>query len=47
MVGALKTALYRGRAKLEQPADPAAPEAIADLCRELGLPYRTSGYRFW
>ncbi len=23
------------------------PEAIAELCRELGVPYRTSGYRFW
>jgi RNA polymerase sigma-70 factor (ECF subfamily) len=23
------------------------PEAIAEVCRELGLPYRTSGYRFW
>jgi RNA polymerase sigma-70 factor (ECF subfamily) len=23
------------------------PEAIAELCRELGLPFRTSGYRFW
>jgi RNA polymerase sigma-70 factor (ECF subfamily) len=23
------------------------PEAIAELCRELGLPYRTNGYRFW
>lgn len=24
-----------------------SPEAIAELCRELGLPYRTNGYRFW
>ncbi|HTV22935.1 MAG TPA: RNA polymerase sigma factor [Polyangiaceae bacterium] len=24
-----------------------APEAIAELCRELGLPCRTSGHRFW
>lgn len=23
------------------------PEAIAELCRELGLRYRTNGYRFW
>lgn len=23
------------------------PEAIAELCRELGLPCRTNGYRFW
>lgn len=23
------------------------PEAIAEVCRELGLPYRTNGYRFW
>lgn len=23
------------------------PEAIAEVCRELGLPCRTSGYRFW
>jgi RNA polymerase sigma-70 factor (ECF subfamily) len=24
-----------------------SPEAIAELCRELGLPCRTNGYRFW
>jgi RNA polymerase sigma-70 factor (ECF subfamily) len=24
-----------------------SPEAIAELCSELGLPYRTNGYRFW
>jgi RNA polymerase sigma-70 factor (ECF subfamily) len=23
------------------------PEAIAEVCRELDLPYRTNGYRFW
>ncbi|MEO8180380.1 MAG: RNA polymerase sigma factor [Deltaproteobacteria bacterium] len=23
------------------------PEALAELCRELGLPCRTNGYRFW
>jgi RNA polymerase sigma-70 factor, ECF subfamily len=23
------------------------PEAILELCRELGLPCRTNGYRFW
>jgi RNA polymerase sigma-70 factor (ECF subfamily) len=23
------------------------PEAVAEVCRELGLPCRTSGYRFW
>lgn len=23
------------------------PEAVTELCRELGLPCRTSGYRFW
>ncbi|HEV8245007.1 MAG TPA: sigma factor-like helix-turn-helix DNA-binding protein [Polyangiaceae bacterium] len=23
------------------------PEAVAEVCRELGLPYRTNGYRFW
>jgi RNA polymerase sigma-70 factor (ECF subfamily) len=23
------------------------PEAIAEVCRELGLPCRTNGYRFW
>jgi RNA polymerase sigma-70 factor (ECF subfamily) len=24
-----------------------SPEAVAELCRELGLPCRTNGYRFW
>jgi len=24
-----------------------APELIAEVCQELGLPYRTHGYRFW
>jgi hypothetical protein len=24
-----------------------SPEAIAELCSELALPYQTSGYRFW
>lgn len=23
------------------------PEAVAELCRELGLPCRTNGYRYW
>lgn len=23
------------------------PEAVAEVCRELGLPYRSNGYRFW
>ena len=23
------------------------PEAIAEVCRELGAPCRTNGYRFW
>jgi RNA polymerase sigma-70 factor (ECF subfamily) len=23
------------------------PEAIAEVCRELGLPCRTNGYRYW
>jgi hypothetical protein len=23
------------------------PEAITELCRELGLPCRTNGYRYW
>jgi RNA polymerase sigma-70 factor (ECF subfamily) len=23
------------------------PEAVAEVCRELGLPFRTNGYRFW
>jgi RNA polymerase sigma-70 factor (ECF subfamily) len=23
------------------------PEAITEVCRELGLPCRTNGYRFW
>jgi len=24
-----------------------APEAVEEVCRELGLPWRASGYRFW
>jgi RNA polymerase sigma-70 factor, ECF subfamily len=23
------------------------PEALSEVCRELGLPCRTNGYRFW
>jgi len=23
------------------------PDVIAELCRELGLPYRVNGYRYW
>ena len=24
-----------------------APEVIAEVCRELDVPFRTSGYRYW
>jgi RNA polymerase sigma-70 factor (ECF subfamily) len=24
-----------------------APDVIADVCRELGVPFRTNGYRYW
>ncbi len=23
------------------------PDVIAEICAELGLPYRTNGYRYW
>ncbi len=23
------------------------PDVIAEICRELGVPFRTNGYRYW